>query len=98
MQRLVDPLVASATSRIASASTPASATSPDRIVLRNCLWCLNRVVKEWSTFKLPLGNKTMAEFVQLLIPVLLPLLGALVKLPKDMEVPEDSESAMLCFK
>ncbi|KAL7414820.1 armadillo-type protein [Mrakia frigida] len=98
MQRLVDVLVPSANSRIASASTAVSATSPDRIVLRNCLWCLNRVVKEWASFKLPLGTKVMGEFVQLLIPILLPLLGALVDLPHDVDIPEDTESAMLCFK
>jgi len=98
MQRLVDVLVPSANSRIASASTASSAASPDRIVLRNCLWCLNRVVKEWSSFKLPLGTKMMGEFVQLLTPILLPLMGALVDLPHDVEIPEDTESAMLCFK
>jgi len=56
------------------------------------------VVKEWASFKLPLGTKMMGEFVQLLTPILLPLMGALVDLPHDVEIPEDTESAMLCFK
>lgn len=94
LEQLVSPLVAAATSRLAAPSP----SSQDRYVLRNCLWCLNRVVKEWATFKLPLGTKVMGEFVQRLMPVLVPLLGALSELERTVEVPEDEESTLLCFK
>lgn len=96
LDQLLNPLVASATSRLAS--SPPSPSTSDRFVLRNCLWCLNRVVKEWSTVRLPIGTKVMGEFVPKLMPVLGPLLGALAELPREGMQVEDVESGLLCYK
>jgi hypothetical protein len=48
--------------------------------------------------RIPMGTKVMGELVQTLHPVLDPLLPSLIVLPRTLEAPEDSESAMLCFK
>jgi hypothetical protein len=42
IEKLLQPLIASATSRLSGSSAP---DAPERIVLRNSLWILNRVVK-----------------------------------------------------
>lgn len=78
-QRQLNALIASAQTHLSS--DPSS--SPAEPGLMNALVALNRLVKEWTTIKLPLGSKVLAEWAALLLPVLVPLLEELGRRPAD---------------
>ena len=72
MDSLLSSLLSSAQAYLAPGGS-----SEASVELTNALGAVDRLIKEWTTIKLPLGSKVLAEWTSLLLPVLVPLLEEL---------------------
>lgn len=85
MTHLLNTLLSSAQAHLSSPTSSSPA-------LLNSLTLLSRLLKEWTTIKLPLGTKVFTEWVTLWMPVLVPLLEQLGQRENEPKL------AWWCFK